>query len=153
MSAIDRLIDALVELRRIALPEDAALGRTFYSIGLVSGGIAPNVISPSAEAELLFRTVGPGQDVLACLVPLEAQVAIEFVLEVKPVRLRTLPGFEVATFAFTTDIPLLSRWGEPLLFGPGSILDAHTDDDQVGIAELEAATDAYTAIAKALLRA
>jgi len=151
VSAIDRLIDALVELRTIALPEDAALGRTFYSIGLISGGIAPNVISPSAEAELLFRTVGPGKDVLTCLVPLEARVAVEFVLEVPPVRLRTLPGFDVATFAFTTDIPLLARWGEPLLFGPGSILDAHTDDDHVRIAELAAAADAYTAIAQALL--
>ncbi len=151
VSAIDRLIDALVELRRIALPQDAALGKTFYSIGLVSGGIAPNVISPSAEAELLFRTVGPGRDVLACLVPLEARVAVGFVLDVPPVRLRTLPGFDVESFALTTDIPLLTRWGEPLLFGPGSILDAHTDDDRVGIAELEAAADTYTAIAKALL--
>ena len=151
VSAIDRLIDALVELRTIALPEDAALGRTFYSIGLVSGGIAPNVISPSAEAELLFRTVGPGKDVLACLVPLQAKVAAEFVLEVPPVRLRTLPGYDVESFAFTTDIPLLPRWGEPLLFGPGSILDAHTDDDKVGIAELGAAADCYSAIAKALL--
>lgn len=151
VSAIDRLIDALVELRTIALPEDAALGRTFYSIGLVSGGIAPNVISPSAEAELLFRTVGPGKDVLARLVPLETRVVVEFVLEVPPVRLRTLPGYDVETFAFTTDIPLLARWGEPLLFGPGSILDAHTDDDRVRIAELAAAADAYTAIAQALL--
>jgi acetylornithine deacetylase len=151
VSAIDRLIDALVELRRISLPEDAALGRTFYSIGLVSGGIAPNVISPSAEAELLFRTVGPGKDVLARLVPLETRVAVEYVLEVPPVRLRTLPGYDVETFAFTTDIPLLARWGEPLLFGPGSILDAHTDDDRVRIAELAAAADAYTAIAQALL--
>jgi acetylornithine deacetylase len=150
-SAIDGLIDALVELRRIPLPEDAALGRTFYSIGLISGGIAPNVISPQAEAELLFRTVGPGKDVLECLAPLEARVAFEFVLEVPPVRLRTLPGFDTESFAFTTDIPLLPRWGEPLLFGPGSILDAHTDDDRVRIAELTAAADAYTAIAKALL--
>ncbi len=150
VSAIDALIDALVELRRIPLPEDPALGRTFYSIGLISGGIAPNVISPHAEAEALFRTVGPGKDVLACLAPLQARVALELVLEVPPVRLRTLPGFETESFAFTTDIPFLPRWGEPLLFGPGSILDAHTDDDHVRIAELEAAADAYTAIAKSL---
>jgi len=150
-SAIDALIDVLVELRRIPLPDDPQLGRTFYSVGLIAGGIAPNVISPSAEAELLFRTVGPGKEVLACLAPLAARVAIEFVLEVPPVRLRTLPGFDVQSFAFTTDIPLLPRWGEPLLYGPGSILDAHTDDDHVRISELEAAADAYTAIAKTLL--
>ena len=67
-------------------------------------------------------------------------------------RLHTLPGFEVESFAFTTDIPFLPRWGEPLLFGPGSILDAHTDDDHVRIDELVAAAEAYAAIAKALLR-
>jgi len=151
LSAIDLLIDALVELRGIALPEDPELGRTFYATGLISGGIAPNVISPSAEAELNFRTVGPGADVLARLAPLRSRVALETVLEVPPVRMRTVPGFETAAFAFTTDIPLLDRWGRPLLFGPGSVLDAHTDGDHVEIAELEAAALAYETIARTLL--
>jgi acetylornithine deacetylase len=152
ISAIDLLIDALVELRGIALPEEPDLGRTFYATGLISGGVAPNVISPSAEAELNFRTVGPGSEVLERLAPLRSRVALETVLEVPPVRMRTVPGFDTAAFAFTTDIPLLDRWGEPLLFGPGSVLDAHTDGDHVAIAELEAAASAYEAIARALLR-
>ena len=63
-----------------------------------------------------------------------------------------MPGFETAAFAFTTDVPLLDRWGEPLLFGPGSVLHAHTDEDHVEIAELEAAALAYERIARALLR-
>jgi acetylornithine deacetylase len=151
ISAIDLLIDALVELRGLALPEDPQLGRTFYATGLISGGIAPNVIPPSAEAELNFRTVGPGSEVLERLAPLRSRVALETVLEVPPVRMRTVPGFEAAAFAFTTDIPLLDRWGEPLLFGPGSILDAHTDGEHVEIAELEAAVLAYERIARALL--
>jgi acetylornithine deacetylase len=152
ISAIDLLIDALVELRGIALPEDPDLGRTFYATGLISGGVAPNVISPSAEAELTFRTVGPGSEVLERLAPLRSRVALETVLEVPPVRTRTVPGFETAAFAFTTDIPLLDRWGEPLLFGPGSVLDAHTDGDHVALAELEAAAAAYETIARTLLR-
>jgi acetylornithine deacetylase len=152
ISAIDLLIDALVELRGIALPEDPQLGRTFYATGLISGGIAPNVISPAAEAELNFRTVGPGSEVLARLAPLRARVALETVLEVPPVRMRTVPGFETAAFAFTTDIPLLGRWGQPLLFGPGSVRDAHTDGDHVELEELEAAARAYEAIARELLR-
>ncbi|HSD65602.1 MAG TPA: M20/M25/M40 family metallo-hydrolase, partial [Vicinamibacteria bacterium] len=123
VSAIDLLIDALVELRGIALPEDPDLGRTFYATGLISGGVAPNVISPSAEAELNFRTVGPGAEVLERLAPLRSRVGIETVLEVPPVRMRTVPGFETAAFAFTTDVPFLDGWGEPLLFGPGSVVD------------------------------
>jgi acetylornithine deacetylase len=152
VSAIDLLIDALVELRSLALPEDPVLGRTFYATGLIAGGVAPNVISPSAEAELNFRTVGPGAEVLERLAPLRSRVRIETVLEVPPARMRTVPGFETAAFTFTTDVPLLDRWGEPLLFGPGSVVDAHTDADHVEIGELEAAAHAYERIARSLLR-
>jgi acetylornithine deacetylase len=151
VSAIDLLVDALVELRGLELPEDPRLGRTFYVAGLISGGVAPNVVSPSAEAELNFRTVGPGAEVLERLAPLRSRVAVETVLEVPPVRMRTLPGFETSAFAFTTDVPFLDGWGEPLLFGPGSVVHAHTDGDHVEIAELEAAVLAYERIARALL--
>jgi acetylornithine deacetylase len=151
VSAIDKLIDALVELRGLPLPEIPELGTTFYVVGLISGGIAPNVVSPSAEAELNFRTVGPASEVLERLAPLRSHVSLESVLEVPPVRLHTVPGFESAVFAFTTDIPFLDRWGQPLLFGPGSILVAHTEDEHVEIAEMDAAVDGYTRLARALL--
>ena len=57
-SAIEKLIDALLQLRTLALPEDSRLGRTYYTVGLMSGGLAPNVVPPGAEAEVNFRTVG-----------------------------------------------------------------------------------------------
>jgi len=152
VSAIDKLIDALLALRGLELPEEAPFGKTFYSVGLVSGGVAPNVISPSAEAEILFRTVGPGRDVVDRLAPLRDRVAIEHVLEVPPVHLHTVAGFETSVFDFTTDIPLLTRWGRPLLFGPGSVLLAHSEEEQVPLPELEAAVDAYAAISRALLQ-
>jgi acetylornithine deacetylase len=151
VSAIDALVDAIVSLRDLPLPDDPDLGTTFYVVGLISGGIAPNVVSPSAEAELNFRTVGPGSDVVESLAPLRSRVSIEPVLEVPPVRLHTVPGFESAVFAFTTDIPLLPRWGRPLLFGPGSIHVAHTEDESIEIAEMEAAADTYVRLTKALL--
>jgi len=73
------------------------------------------------------------------------------VLRVPMVRLHTVAGMPAAVFPFTTDVPLLDRWGTPLLFGPGSILVAHTDDEHVGIAELESAIDQYAALARACL--
>ena len=53
------------------------------------------------------------------LAPLESAVELEHVLEVPPVRMMTVPGFDTAVFAYTTDIPFLGSWGQPLLFGPG----------------------------------
>jgi acetylornithine deacetylase len=78
-------------------------------------------------------------------------VAIEHVLEVPPVRLHAVPGFETAVFPYTTDIPFLAAWGQPLLFGPGSIHAAHTADEYIELAELQAAVTGYVAIARALL--
>ena len=151
VSAIDKLLDALIELRSLPLPDDPVLGRTHYSIGLISGGVAPNVVSPSAEAEVMFRTVGDAADVRRSIAPLEARVSLEHVLDVPPVKMTVVPGFETAVFPYTTDIPFLSGWGQPLLFGPGSVHVAHTANEFVSIAELHAAVDRYVGIAKYLL--
>jgi acetylornithine deacetylase len=150
-SAIDKLIDALVRLRTIEFPADDVLGRTHYTVGLIAGGVAPNVISPSAEAEVMFRTVSDGSAIRRAMAPLEESVDVEHVLEVPPIRLSTVPGFETAVFPYTTDIPFLSRWGQPLLFGPGSIHTAHTSDESVSLAELTAAVEHYVSIATQLL--
>ena len=150
-SAIDKLLDALLVLRDVELPSDAVLGRTHYTVGLIAGGIAPNVVPPSAEAEVMFRTVSDIADVRRAIAHLEPKVSIEHVLEVPPVHLRTVPEFDRAVFPFTTDIPFLDRWGQPLLFGPGSVHVAHTADEFIEIAELERAVDAYVTIARALL--
>jgi len=73
------------------------------------------------------------------------------VLRVPMVRMHTIPGIPAAVFPFTTDVPFLDRWGTPLLFGPGSILVAHTSDEHVRIAELESAVDRYVSLARACL--
>ncbi len=150
-SAIDKLIDALVSLRTFGLPADDVLGRTHYTVGLISGGVAPNVVSPSAEAEVMFRTVTDAAEVRRAIASIERQISIEHVLEVPPVKLTTIEGFEAAVFPYTTDIPFLASWGRPMLFGPGSIHVAHTADEFVSIAELQAAVGHYAAIARTLL--
>ncbi len=149
-SAIEKLLDALVRLRSMPLPSDPAFGTTSYSVGLISGGVAPNVVPAEAQAEVMFRIVGDADDVLAAVKGLEPLVSVEEVLRVPPVRLHTIPGFPSRSFPFTTDIPLLDRWGAPLLFGPGSFLVAHTDDEHLSIAEFDAAIDAYVGIVTAL---
>ena len=150
-SAIDRLVDALVSLRRIPLPDDPLLGRTHYVVGLMSGGIAPNVVPPNAEAEITFRTVGPARDVRSALAALGEGVVVEDVLEVPVERLYTVPGFPTRVFPFTTDAPFLHPFGKTLLFGPGSVRVAHSDDERLEIAELLAGVDTYERLVRALL--
>jgi acetylornithine deacetylase len=151
-SAIEKLVDALVALRRIDWPADATLGKTFYTAGLIQGGVAPNVVPPAAEAEVMFRTVG-SHDVLRSLLQqhVGSIVEIEDVLVVPPVTLRIAEGFETAVFAFTTDIPFLADWGAPLLIGPGSVLAAHTAEEHVEIADLHRAVALYERLAAQLL--
>ena len=80
----DRRADAAADTD--AAPETTELGATHYTIGLIEGGVAPNVVSPHASAEVLFRTVGPADDVLEAIRPLASTVEIEEVLRVPPVR-------------------------------------------------------------------
>jgi acetylornithine deacetylase len=147
-SAIDKLLDALLVIRGLSLPEDPLLGRTHYSVGLIEGGVAPNVISPHAWAELLFRTVGEGKVVRELLRGVEPMVAVEDVLDMPAVRMHIVPGLETAVFPYTTDVPLLARWGRPLLLGPGSIHLAHTDDEYLRVDELRQAINLYVALAR-----
>jgi acetylornithine deacetylase len=152
VSAIEKLLDALTMMRQIEWPEDPVMGRTHYTVGLISGGVAPNVIPPAADAEVMFRTVGDFDDVRRLLERhIGSLVALEDVLVVPPVRLKTVAGIESASFAFTTDIPWLDRWGTPLLLGPGSVSVAHTADEQVAIAELHRAVDLYEQLALTLM--
>jgi acetylornithine deacetylase len=150
-SAIEKLVDALVALRKMDLPDNAVMGRTHYTVGVINGGVAPNVIPASAQAEVMFRTVGDLPGLRRLVASLAPNVEVEEVLEVPPVTMPSVPGFDTASFPYTTDIPFLSTWGTPLLFGPGSIHVAHTDNEQVAVAELHKAVDGYVRLAKHLL--
>lgn len=150
-SAIDKLLEALAIIRGFALPEDRILGRTNYSIGLIQGGIAPNVIPPHASAELMFRTVGSSAPIHEVLSAVTSLVTIEILLDFPAVHLAAAQGFETATFSFGTDIPMLANWGTPLLLGPGSIHVAHTAEEHVSIDEMQTAVGLYAMLAEQLL--
>ena len=152
-SAVEKLLDATLALRTSSWPSDDLLGTTHYTIGLISGGVAPNVVPPHAQAEITFRTVGSHDEVRQVLRrAVGDRVFVEEVIEVPAVRLHILPGFDTGVFAYTTDIPLLNRWGTPLLLGPGSIRVAHTDHEHISVAELCRAVDLYEKLAVDLMR-
>ena len=151
-SAINKLLDALNRLREMKLPENPEVGPTTMNIGLLEGGRAPNVIADHARAHLLYRLVGPSDELRKEILERIAGLAeAEFVLEIPFVKLRTVPGVETMVAAFTTDIPALSTWGEPVLLGPGSIHVAHTERECISKKQLHQAIDLYCDVAKKLL--
>jgi len=153
-SAIEKLLDVLADIRRSLWPTDELLGETTCNIGVITGGTRPNVIPESAEAVLQFRLVTEARPVRSLLEQAVAgRAEIAYLSEHEPIRLHTIEGFEQCTVRFTTDIPYLSNWGRPLLLGPGSILNAHTDHESVEKLELTTAVDLYVRLARALLAA
>ena len=150
-SAVEKLVDALVALRSLELPADPVLGETTYTVGMLSGGVAPNVVPPAAEADVNFRTVGPAERLRERLDLLPGTVSIDDVVIVPPVRLTTVSGFDTAVFSFTTDIPFLDAWGKPLLLGPGSVHVAHSAEEHVKVDELVRSVDLYEKLARELL--
>ncbi len=151
-SAIEKLIDVLNALRTAEWPADPQLGRTHYTVGLISGGVAPNVIPPHAEAEVFFRTVGAHDALRATLAAVVAgRVDVQEILELPAVRLHTVPGFDTDVFAYFSDVPFLTNWGTPLLLGPGTIHVAHTDHEHIAVADLDRAVELYTDLARRLL--
>jgi acetylornithine deacetylase len=150
-SAIDKLVEALHRLRKMALPCDPEIGPCTMNIGVIDGGRAPNVIPDLARAQLLFRLVGESQKLRGNIVETVADLAeVDFTLDIPCVRLRSLDNLPTMVAAFTTDIPALTNWGEPLLLGPGSIHVAHTEGEYVEKQQVSEAVDLYCSIAKRL---
>ncbi len=152
-SAVDTMVELLHELRMLELPRDPLLGETTINVGLVSGGVADNVLAPMAEARLVVRLVGPPDEMLDMLRQWAGDRAeLEVTTMVPAMRLGAVEGFPTSVVAYATDVPLLASWGTPYLFGPGSIHVAHTDEERIELAELRAAVDAYERLARTALR-
>ena len=144
-SAIEKLLDALADVRRIALPVDETLGRSTLNIGTISGGRAPNIIPDEARSEILIRLVGDSTSTKQALRDaIRGRAELNEVLEIPALRLGSLDGLETTVVAYTTDIPAFGNtWGQPFLFGPGTIHVAHTLEERVPKRQLLDAVEIY----------
>jgi acetylornithine deacetylase len=150
-SAIDKMLDCLADLRKIPLPRDPILGPSTMNIGIISGGRAANVVPDEATAQILIRTVNGAKELREQIASLlEGRCEFEFVRDTPALRMEKLDGFETGVVAFCTDLPSLTRWGRPLLLGPGSISMAHTENECVRKADLVRAVDLYVRLVREL---
>lgn len=151
-SAIEKLLDILEDVRHTKFPHDEFFGETTLNLATLDGGIALNVIPPNAEAGLLIRLTTPMEPIRDALVDLiRGRGELEILSYSLPVKMLAVDGFQQKVVRFTTDIPHLGNWGQPLLLGPGSILVAHTKDEFVLKKDLEIAVELYTDLARKLL--
>ena len=150
-SAIDKLVEALHRLHQMKLPQAADVGASTKNVGTIEGGRARNIIPDFARAEIFYRLVGPGQELRDEIVRTVGDLTeVEFTREASFMRMKTLEGVPSMVAAFTTDIPSLTNWGEPLLVGPGSIHVAHTEGEFVEKKQLQEAVDLYCDITRKL---
>jgi acetylornithine deacetylase len=152
-SAVLPMLDFLADLRAASLPAHPVFGDAMMNIGVLEAGSAPNVIADSARAEIIFRTGEPVEALLAKMRPAASgRVTIEVPYRSDPILCRVPKGQgagEIVSFA--CDLPLLPAWGEPILVGPGSILDAHTAEEKVDLAQIDEAVEIYWTLARGLL--
>ena len=152
VSAIEPMLALLPTVKQLPLPVDPVLGNTTVNIGTIRGGTEANIIPALCESELMFRLVGDVTPLREAIVKwAEGKAELEWGSHIPAQRFHVIDGFEVAPVAYTSDIPLLGRWGTPLLFGPGSIHVAHTTDEYIDVGELRSAVDAYARIVRAVL--
>jgi acetylornithine deacetylase len=153
-SATHKLIEALNRVLALPLPVTEDVGPSTLNVGTIEGGRAPNVVADHAEAQVLIRLVGPSDETKAAVLKaVEGLAEVEFTLEIPFQRFRSIEGLPTMVAKFTTDIPFLTEWGEPLLLGPGSIHVAHTPDERLAKRELREAVELYVRVAKGLVGA
>jgi acetylornithine deacetylase len=151
-SAVHKLVEALAKVLVLPLPVLENVGPSTLNIGQIHGGYAPNVIADKAEAQVLIRTVTDSAPVRASLQEAAAGLAeVDFTLDTPFLRLRAVPGLPTMIAKFSTDIPYLTNWGEPLLLGPGSIHVAHTPFEKLSKKELKEAVALYIQVTRQLL--
>ena len=152
-SAINGLLDALQEIRRIPLPTDELLGACTLNIGTIEGGRAPNVIADSASAEVMVRLACDPEPIRhAIAAAAQGHAEVKEILCVPRVHFERVDGYPTTVVSFTTDVPALTpSWGKPLLIGPGDIRVAHTADERVAKKDLLDAVEIYVDLTRQLL--
>jgi acetylornithine deacetylase len=156
-SANSMLIPALMVLDRLGdlAPEEGGLGRSekygnsTVNVGLMRGGVAANVVAEHAEASVLMRLAGGTIEEAKGVVSRAVGgmgLEVNFSQGYGPVGLDAdVQGFGVITVNYGTDVPNLEvREGvKRYLYGPGSILVAHSDHEGLTVGDLEEAVEGY----------
>lgn len=157
-NANSMLIPALLALDNLQLPSTDKYGNSTLNIGKMAGGLAGNVIPASAYADIQVRLAGGDPEESQDLI-VDAVRRVDERLKVRfwsqgygPVNIdHDVEGFETTTVNYGTDIPWLDGQHKRYLYGPGSILDAHSDHEHLSVEDLAESVEGYKKLVLAAL--
>ena len=165
-NAIYQMMQAIECLRqegipRLAANSDPILGTSTLSVGTIRGGSKVNIVPDFCEAAVDIRTI-PGMDPEFITDLLRQRVSnIEIDLK-RSQPLRTDPshplisqleslGSKLVGAPWFCDAAIFASHGFPsVAIGPGSIAQAHTADEFIRVADLEAGADFFLRFLKSL---
>jgi len=151
-SALHQLIADAQRIISFPWPNSPIFGQTTVNIGCMEGGVAPNVHAAQAQMNGVMRLSCSVDEAILNLQRLtNPQTTLKILSKSEPRKLYTVDGFETCQVAFGCDIPHLEKLGTPILFGPGSILDAHTSHERIRKKDLIEAAKAYEQMIRALM--
>jgi acetylornithine deacetylase len=151
-SAIHELVGAIGRMLASDWGRDPLFGEGTINFGTIEGGVAANVTAPSAGAALLVRAVEDPPVIEARIRSLlGAHVEYEPWRSYGPIHFELPEGGDGPVVKFGTDAPYLGRFGKPLLYGPGSIRDAHTATEKIAESSLDQGIADYERAARTLL--
>ena len=137
------------------LPRSEKFGNSTANLGLISAGVASNVVPGYAEATTYIRVAGGTyqefQDAIMARIALfdprgMQDLNITLTWGNDPVNLEgEVEGFESQVLNYGTDIPSLKYGSETkvYLYGPGSIHVAHGPGEYVTVGDLEDSVQGY----------
>jgi len=137
-SAVVRMFEFFNRLKSLKLENDPILGKTTYNIGKVESLNAHNVLSDFAKCKIFFRTTFSTNSILKKKLNevKDDKTELEFLYGDEPMNFYTIEGFDTDVVSFGTDAPEFKNIKNKILYGPGSILNAHTENEFVKIKDL-----------------
>ena len=174
-SAVLMFNDFVNALRSIGFPHDPVLGDTTWNIGKLSSDNPQNILSDRLTCRVYFRTTFESDDMVCNIMkniagpqarlrfgrpqmqdesdivakdvaPWQKAMSVVAFGGDSPTKFETLDGFPVKPVAFGSDAPQLTNCPRKILCGPGSILVAHRDDEQIALSDPEKAVQNYVKI-------
>ncbi|MCJ1380989.1 hypothetical protein MMC17_004098 [Xylographa soralifera] len=158
-SANSMLIPALAAIDKLELPRSEKYGNTTINIGRMEGGVAGNVIAETASAQVAIRLASGTAEhskkiILDAIAKIDKRLEFEFSGEgYGPVYIDSdVEGFDTIVVNYGTDIPNLEGHHKRYLYGPGSILVAHSDHEHLTVDDLQTAVEGYKRLIRAALK-